>query len=76
MEHDESFQSDSYDAFSDALGQNTDLQAVDLYMGFSRCLIVLLRQVTGILSFKFNGGYVLPRVKLEIKSMYAFVPYR
>ncbi|RDL38692.1 uncharacterized protein BP5553_03032 [Venustampulla echinocandica] len=69
MEPDESFQSTRHDAFSDTLGQNTYLQAVDPYMGFSRSLIVLLRRVMGLLSFKLEDGRVLPRVKLEIKSI-------
>ena len=55
------------DAFSD---QDTDLNAVDPYMGFSRCLVVLLRRVMGLLTLKSDDGYALSRVGLELQSMY------
>ncbi|KAB5566306.1 fungal-specific transcription factor domain-containing protein [Coniochaeta sp. 2T2.1] len=76
MHPDETARDASHDAFVDTPSQNSVLQPVDPYMGFSKCLIVLLRRVMGLLNLNSDGGEILPLVALELQHILVLLSRR
>ncbi|KAB5582955.1 fungal-specific transcription factor domain-containing protein [Coniochaeta sp. 2T2.1] len=76
IRHDETARDAGHDASAASPSGNSVLQPVDPYMGFSKCLIVLLRQVMGLLNLNSDRRDILPIVALELQHILGLLSRR